>query len=115
MYNPRQMAEWKRPLLIGVGWGLGTAVGLAILVGGFFWYQSRPKPPKPPKPWDTASIKAEFNFATTEGDKNTFVFFYTLENTTDFDYRAEVGQAVINARLEQEKSLVEMSALHKNL
>src|SRR6267378_3723896 len=53
MYNPRQMAEWKRPLLIGVGWGLGTAVGLALVVGGFLWYQSRPKPPKP---WNTAAL-----------------------------------------------------------
>ena len=38
------MAEWKKPLLIGVGWGLGTAVGLAILAGGFLWYESRSKP-----------------------------------------------------------------------
>lgn len=47
--------EWKKPLLIGLGWGVGTAVGLAAALAVFLWYQSRPKPTKP---WNTSSIKA---------------------------------------------------------
>jgi hypothetical protein len=100
------MTEWKRPLFIGIGWGLGTAVGLAVLVGGFLWYQGRPKPPKPPKPWDTAAIKAEYDHADTEGEKNTIIIYYTLENTTDFDYRIESGdQILMSATLMKQKNL----------
>jgi hypothetical protein len=42
------MADWKRPLFIGIGWGLGTVVGVALVVGGFLWYRSRPKPTATP-------------------------------------------------------------------
>lgn len=99
--------EWKRPLLIGVGWGLGwgfgTAVGLVGLVGGFVWYQSRPKPPKP---WNTSAIKAEYVYVQTERDKNTIVFYYTLENSTDFDYRVEDGHDIVmNKRFERKNNL----------
>jgi hypothetical protein len=98
--------DWKRPLLIGVGWGLGTTVGLSVLVGGFLWYQSRPKPPRPPKPWNTAAIKAEYDTTATEGEKHTIVFYYTLENTTDFDYRVEGGdQILMSATLMRQKNL----------
>jgi len=63
------MAEWRKLLLLGLGWGLGTAVGLALLVGGFLWYQGRPRPTEPPKPWNTTAIKAEYDTTDTEGDK----------------------------------------------
>jgi hypothetical protein len=100
------MTDWKRALLIGVGWGVGTALALAILVGGFLWYDSRPKPPTPPKPWDSTSIKAEYDTAITEGDNNDVVIYYTLENTTAFDYRIEDGHEVnMNAKLGQQNSL----------
>lgn len=100
--------NWKKLLLIGIGWGLGTAVGLALIVGGFLWHESRPKPPVPPKPWNSAAIKAEYDYVDTEGDKNTIVFYYTLENTTDFDYRLEDGAHVAMAgTLEQQHSLSE--------
>lgn len=103
--------EWKRPLLIGVGWGLGTAVGLAVLLGGFLWYRSRPKPPKP---WNTSAIKAEYDYLGTEGDKNTIVFYYTLENTTDFDYRIEDGHDIaMNGKLGREHSLSLFSGFEK--
>jgi hypothetical protein len=98
--------NWKKALLIGLGWGLGTALGLAILVGGFLWYGSRPKPPKPPKPWDSAAIKADYDVAYTEGDNNVIVIYYTLENTTDFDYRIEDGHDVMmSAKLEKQNNL----------
>jgi hypothetical protein len=106
MYNPRQMAEWKRPLFIGIGWGLGTALGLVVLVGGFLWYQSRPKPLQPPKPWNTGAIKADYRSTSTEGDKNSVVFSYTLENTTDFDYQVEGGGNVrVSATLDGQNTL----------
>lgn len=98
--------DWKRPLLIGVGWGVGTAVGLVVLLGAFFWYESRPKPPKPPKPWDSVSIKAQYDDAGTEGDKNYVVFNYTLENTTDFDYRVEDAHNITtSAKLHEQNNL----------
>ena len=90
MYNPRQKAEWKRPLLIGVGWGLGTAVGLAILAGGLLWYQSRPKPPKP---WNTKAIEAHYvNTQFFEGEKKTTLragLVFDLKNNTGADYTLE--------------------------
>ena len=100
------MADWKKALFIGVGWGLGTAIGLVLLVGGFFWYQSRPKPPVPPKPWNTTAIKADYDYATAEGEKNTILFYYTLENTTDFDFHIESGDhTLMSATLLKQKNL----------
>jgi hypothetical protein len=95
--------EWKKPLLIGLGWGIGTAVGLVAALAVFLSYQSRPKPPKP---WNTSSIKATYDYVETEGDKNTIVVFYTLENMTNFDYRVEDAHDVMmNAKLEKQDSL----------
>lgn len=112
--NQSKMVDWKRPLLIGIGWGLGTALGVVLFVGGFLWYQSRPKPPKPPKPWNTAAIKAEFDRVDTEGEDNNIVVSYTLENTTEFDYRVENGMnLILSARLEKEQSLAPFSKLTK--
>ena len=82
------------------------AVGLVLLVGGFLWYQSRPKPRKPPKPWNTAAIKADFDRVDSEGKQNSLVFYYTLENTADFDYRVEDGHGILmSAKLLQQKNL----------
>jgi hypothetical protein len=105
--RPVQMTDWKRPLFIGLGWGFGTAMGLALLVGGFLWYQSRPKPPKP---WNSAAIKAEYDTTETEGDKNNVVFVYTLENTTDFDYRVENAHEITaSAKLREQNNLSPLS------
>ena len=98
--------EWKRPLLIGVGWGIGTALGLVILAGGVFWYTNRPKPPVPPKPWDSTAIKAEYDDANTEGDNNNIVVDYTLENTTAFDYRVpDATNVTMTAKLLRQNEL----------
>lgn len=105
------MVEWKKPLFIGIGWGLGTAAGLAAVLGVAFWYQSRPNPPRP---WNTSSIKAQYDYVDTEGDKNTVVFYYVLENTTDFDYRIEDGQNVtMSAKLRREDELSPFSGWQK--
>jgi hypothetical protein len=82
------MTEWKRPLFIGIGWGLGTAVGLVAIVGGYLWYASRPKPQKP---WNTTAIfssDAAPSFGGSTDGKEVY-FTYTLQNATKADY--EIG------------------------
>ena len=97
------MTGWKRFVLIGLGWGIGTGVALAASLAVFLWYQARPKPPKP---WDASSIKASYDYMETEGDKDTVAILYTLENTTDFDYRIEdKNEVTMNAKLERQNSL----------
>ena len=80
--------NWKKFLLVGIGWGLGTAVGLAAIVGLFIWYQSRPKQPKA---WTTTAIlcpDAAPSFDASKDGKDIY-FTYTLQNATDADY--EIG------------------------
>jgi hypothetical protein len=97
------MTGWKRLLLIGFGWCIGTGVASAASLAVFLWYQGRPKPPKP---WDTSSIKASYDYMQTEGEKHTVTVLYTLENTTDFDYRVDDAHDVMmNAKLEKKNSL----------
>ena len=80
--------NWKKVLLVGVGWGLGTAVGLALIIGGFLRYESRPKPPKP---WNTTAILSSDDVPSFDGsrDGKEIHFTYTLQNATDTDY--EIG------------------------
>jgi hypothetical protein len=77
--------EWKRPLLIGLGWGIGTALGLAALGGIVFWYTSRPKPPKP---WNSAAIVSTGSpgFNSTSDYKH-LELTYSMENRTRTDYQ----------------------------
>ena len=106
--------DWKRPLLVGIGWGVGTAIGLAAVVGAIVWYSNRPSQPAPPKPWNSSAITAEYDYAGTEGDSNEVVVYYTLENVTDFDYRVEDGQnMMMSAKLEKEKELSPFNEVQK--
>jgi hypothetical protein len=99
----KAVAWWKRWLVFGAGAGAAFAVTLAVIVGGFLWRESRPKPPKP---WDTKAITASFGSIDTEGEKNILVFYYTLENSADSDYRSPDGAGVsIAGRLKREQSL----------
>ena len=86
------MAEWKRPLLIAIGWGLGTAVGLVLLVGGFLLYQDRPKPPKP---WNMVAIvsKNPPSFVSSKDFENV-EFTYAVENSTNLDYEITSDGAI---------------------
>ncbi len=80
--------NWKRLFLVGIGWGLGTAVGLTAITGGYLWYQTRPKPPKP---WNTTAISS-FDGApgfNARDDGKEIRFGYTLQNSTDGDYKIE--------------------------
>lgn len=80
------MEIWKKTLLRAAGFGAGFAVVAALIVAVFLWWTSRP--PKV-KPWDDKAIVASYESLDTEGDENTYRFVYTLENTTDTDYRVE--------------------------
>jgi hypothetical protein len=99
---PKQF-NWKRLFIKAAGFGAGFALMLAVLAGVGLWYWNRPKPPKP---WDTQAITAEYIKADVEGDKNTLVFSYTLQNNTDLDYRVEDASAItLGAKLKQENSI----------
>ncbi len=100
------MYEWKKPLFIGIGWGLGTAVGLALLVGGFLGYQGRPKPPKPPKQWNTAAIKADYDRPGTEGDKNSIVFYSRVPSSRPLCGGFDLPLVFIDPRLREPIELV---------
>jgi len=82
------MAEWRRPVFIGIGWGLGTAVGLVVLVSAFLWHQSRPKPPKPWKNTSAIVSKDPPSFESTS-DYKQLQFTYSVENNTNVDYQIE--------------------------
>jgi hypothetical protein len=104
------MSEWKRPLLIGVGWGLGTAFGVMLIVGGFLWYQSRPRPPKP---WNTKAIEAHYaNTQFFEGAKKTTLrtaLVFDLRNNTTTDYTLEEHPSdtvVVMQRMKSSDTLV---------
>ncbi len=67
-----------------------------LAAGTYVWLQSRPKPPKP---WDTKSITATFDGVLTEGDQNTWVFYYSLSNNTDRDYRLDATSAACMSKV----------------
>ena len=95
--------SWKRLFIKAAGVGAGFALILSILASAGIWYMNRPKPPKP---WDTKAITAEYIDADVEGDKNTLVFNYTLQNNTEFDYRvADTIGITVGAKLKRENSL----------
>ena len=93
--------NWKRALLVGIGWGIGTAIGIAAVFGIWHWHNIRPKP------WDAKAITGEFEQVDTEGKEQTFRFFFTLENHTDNDYNLESNSsAALYARIQDSKSLM---------
>jgi hypothetical protein len=105
------MPSWKRLLLTGAGFGAGFAIFTTAIIGGWIWYDSRPHAPKP---WNGKAIIATFDYPDTESgpqDKGGFspdqlVFYYTLENTTDFDYRMPSrDQLQLSGKLKEERSL----------
>jgi hypothetical protein len=102
------MQTWKRFLLIGAGLGAGFAVSAAAIIGSWLWYSSIPHAPKP---WNRAAIIATFDYPDTERGEGSstpdqIVFYYTLENKTDFDYRFPPrDQLQFSAKLATENSL----------
>ena len=93
--------NWKRALLVGFGWGIGTAIGIAAVLGIWHWHSTRPKP------WNQSAITGEFELADTEGKEQTFLFYFTLENHTSGDYNLESSSnAAVYARIQDSKSLM---------
>lgn len=80
------MQPWKKILLRAAGFGGAFAIIAAIIIGTFLWWSSRPAKPKQ---WDEKAIVTSYDGLRTEGESNTFVFDYTLENKTDEDYRVD--------------------------
>lgn len=76
----------KKWFFRAAGFGAGFAVAIAVIVGIFAWYSSRPKPEKP---WNTKAITAAYEgLASREEEKSIYLMLtYSLENTTDSDYR----------------------------
>jgi hypothetical protein len=99
----KNMSTVKRWIITGASFGGGLAIVLALIIGGYLWYESKPRPPKP---WDNKAITANYDFVDTEGEKNTIVFYYTLQNNTDFDYRiVDASSVTLMSKLEKTKSL----------
>jgi hypothetical protein len=86
--------NWKRLLLISIGWGLGTAIGLSAIVGAYLWYDSRPKPPMPWRTTAISSPSSEDSPAFRSDDNKTIRFTYTVQNSTDYDYEIETGTPI---------------------
>jgi hypothetical protein len=95
--------QWKRLFVKAAGFGAGLALMLSVVAGGLLWYSNRPKPPKP---WDNRAIVAEYDYITTEGDKNNIDVLYTLQNNTSYDYQVSSAVEVqLAGKLERENSL----------
>ena len=94
---------WKSLALRSAFFGAGFALILILIIGGYIWYQSIPKPPKP---WDNNAIVASYDYVDTTGENNIVVFYYILENKTDYDYSiTDKTNIFIYANLEREISL----------
>jgi|SRR3972149_8276638 len=97
------MATIKKIIISSIVGGVSFAVAIAIIFGLVFWYQNKPKPPKP---WNKEAITATYDSVDTEGEKNYFVFYYTLQNNTDFDYKfSDLTNILFMAKLKKQKSL----------
>jgi hypothetical protein len=90
----------KRWIITGLSFGAGLAITLLLIFGVYSWFKNRPRA------WDNKSITANYDGVDTEGDKNTLVFYYTLQNNTDFDYSIDdVAKITLLVKLERQKSL----------
>ncbi len=104
---------WKKWFWRSAGFGAGVAFILVIIIGGAIWWYDRPKPPKP---WNTKAITAEYDYVSTEGEKNSIVFYYTLVNNTELDYRVSNGSDVdLSIRLARENSISQEAKGDDNL
>jgi hypothetical protein len=78
------MATWKRLVLNSAGFGAGFAISVAVIVGSFYWYSTRPKP------WNKNALKATFatmEFDTRPQETSYKVYFlYDVQNTTERNY-----------------------------
>lgn len=59
--------------------------------------------------WDEKAIVASYDGLRTEGDSNTFLLIYTLENKTDVDYRVDNDSQVHLAAFLKESQAMSFS------
>ena len=94
---------WKNVALRSTFFGAGFALILTITLGGYIWYESRPKLLKP---WDNNAIIAYYDYADTVGEQNTIVFYYTVENNNNYDYSInDIKDILLYANLDRQQSL----------
>ena len=95
-------STWKITALRFAAFGAGFAIMLCIIAGAAIWYSHRPRPEKP---WNQSAIKADVTdtYFTTQSDRLVGDFRYSLQNTTDRDYRLP-SDAKIMVRLAPDKS-----------
>jgi hypothetical protein len=96
------MASLKKIAVVSFSFGAGIAFIAALIIGGFFWYESKPKPPAP---WNTTAITPKYDHIGTEEEFNYLVFYYILQNNTDYDYQiSDLSNIVILAKLKRQDS-----------
>ena len=76
------MNSFKKLAILGTAIGMGFAAVLVLCLVGYYFYNNQPKPARP---WNTSAIKATFESVDTEGERNTLVLSYTLENNSGAD------------------------------
>jgi hypothetical protein len=89
------MPLWKRLVIISVAGGVGVALTFALIVGGLIWFQSLPKPPKA---WNERAIRASYVdtiVEQTDRGNAALVFYYDIQNDTDFDYRLDDSSSIV--------------------
>ena len=78
------MYTWKKVFIRSAGFGFGAIMAIALIVGLWLWYNSRPKPVKP---WDSQAITSCFSdLQVSVGDRIIAEFRYSLESSLDHDY-----------------------------
>jgi hypothetical protein len=87
---------WKRHFVRAVGFGVGTAITLALIVGVFAWYRDRPKS------WNEHALSANFTTMSfkTQPQETSYVieFDYDIQNNTDSTYTLSPDSLVLMAR-----------------
>lgn len=94
------MTSWKRIFIVSSSFGAGFAIMLSLIAGLIFWYQSQPKA------WDKIAITAIYDHLDTKKKDKTFIFYYSLVNNTNIDYRFSKDSDVhVMAKLHKQESL----------
>jgi hypothetical protein len=95
-------SNWKQVLLRSIGAGVGFALTLSAIASVFIWYSNGPKHEKP---WNQTAIKVSATGTefSVQDDRLVGDFRYSLQNTTDRDYRLPSDSKLME-RLAQDMS-----------
>lgn len=94
------MSKWIPIFVRSIGIGFGAIIAVVAVISTYSWYFSRPKP------WDTKSITCNFDRVMTEGEYDTYVINYTMQNNTKDDYiLTDNSDFVLAAKLKKQKSI----------